>query len=183
MTESLRLPYPHSYWVIPGELLAGRYPGSTHPFEASEKLTRLVEVGIRCVINLQEETERNYDGDLFVPYAAELKQIAARFHVEATMIRMPIRDMSIPSHEQMVAILDEIDHSIETDKPVYVHCWGGKGRTGTVVGCYLARHGIATDWETLRKIQSLRRRVPDWKQESPQSLEQFAMVRSWKVGE
>ena len=26
-------------------------------------------------------------------------------------------------------------------RKVYVHCWGGVGRTGTVVGCYLVRQG------------------------------------------
>jgi protein-tyrosine phosphatase len=181
--EPLQLPFLHSYWVVPGILLAGRYPGSKNSFEATEKLTRLVHTGIRRVINLQEEKERDYEGDLFVPYAHELKTIAATYHTETTMVRMPIRDMSVPTREQMVAILDEIDRSIAKEMPVYVHCWGGKGRTGAVVGCYLARHGIATDWEALRKIKSLRRGVPDWKQESPQSPEQFAMVRSWKVGE
>jgi protein-tyrosine phosphatase len=34
----------------------------------------------------------------------------------------------------MVRILNQIDMCIKYDKPVYVHCWGGKGRTGTVIG-------------------------------------------------
>ena len=46
-------------------------------------------------------------------------------------------------------ILDEIDGAILNGKTVYVHCLGGIGRTGTVVGCYLVRHGIAAGGKAL----------------------------------
>ena len=180
---SNRLPFPHSYWVVPGKLLAGNYPGSKDPAEMRQKINGLIEVGIRRVINLQEENERDFAGDLFMPYATELQSIAGVQNLQATMVRMPIRDMDVPSREQMRAILDEIDRSIAQNLPVYIHCWGGKGRTGTVVGCYLVRHGFATEWDALRKIKSLRRGVPSWRANSPQSPEQFALVRSWRVGE
>lgn len=180
---ALPLPFPHSYWVIPGKLLAGHYPGSSDPIEAHRKLIGLVEAGIRRVVNLQEADERNYFGEPFVPYERELHRIAAERNTEATMIRMPIRDLSVPSREEMRAILDEIDRSIGQNRPVYVHCWGGLGRTGTAVGCYLARHGIATGWDALRKIKSLRRGTPDWRASSPQTESQFAMVRGWSKGE
>ena len=98
---------------------------------------------------------------LFVPYEQELQLLAVERQMQITMARMPIRDMDVPSQEEMRAILDEIARCMAKDLPVYVHCWGGKGRTGTVVGCYLARHGIATGWDALRKIKSLRRGVPD----------------------
>ncbi len=39
---------------------------------------------------------------------------------------------------------------------VYVHCWGGVGRTGTVIGCVLADAGLSFDKITTR-IASLRR--------------------------
>ena len=175
---SPKLPFPHSYWVVPGRLLAGNYPGSKDPTEMRQKLTGLVDVGIRRVINLQEENERDFAGDLFVPYATEFQSIGVARNTQASMVRMPIQDMGVPSREQMRAILDEIDQLMTQNLPVYVHCWGGKGRTGTVVGCYLARHGIATDWDALRKIKSLRRGIPNWRTNSPQSPEQFAMVRS-----
>ncbi len=183
MMTSPQRPFPHSYWVVPGKLLAGHYPGSQDPEERWQKLIGLIEVGIRRIINLQEENERDYVGELFAPYATELRRIAAARNVDATMIRMPIRDMSVPSHVEMRAILDEIDRSIAQNLPVYVHCWGGIGRTGSVVGCYLARHGIATNWDVVRKIKSLRRGVPDWRANSPLCPDQLALVRSWQGGE
>ncbi len=179
----LPTPFPNSYWVVPGKLLAGHYPGSRDPAAARQKLAGLIDVGIRRVVNLQEQDERDYAGNPFVSYERELQRLAAERMVQATMIRMPIRDMGVPPREEMRAILDEVDRSIEQNLPVYVHCWGGKGRTGTVVGCYLARHGIATGWDALRKIKSLRRGVPDWRESAPQSPSQYSMVRSWQTGE
>ncbi|WP_374108489.1 hypothetical protein [Nostoc sp. XA010] len=33
--------------------------------------------------------------------------------------------------------LPPIDRALNGQEKVYVHCWGGIGRTGIVVGCYL----------------------------------------------
>ena len=63
------VPFPRSYWVIPGKLLAGFYPGSKDPKEATTKLTALINSGIRHIINLMEPDERDLPGHRFVPYA------------------------------------------------------------------------------------------------------------------
>ena len=91
-----------------------------------------------------------------MPYEKMLTEIAHDMDVDVHFVRYPIRDNDVSSIEQMVAILDTIDHAISSELPVYVHCWGGVGRTGTVVGCYLARHGIATGQECLAKIMYFR---------------------------
>ena len=51
----------------------------------------------------------------------------------------------------MSDILDAIDAALRDGKTVYVHCWGGVGRTGTVIGCWLVRHGKTGD-EALSQI-------------------------------
>ena len=56
--------------------------------------------------------------------------------------RHPIPDVSVPAGPGEVAfILDAIDAAPSNGKSFYVHCWGGVGRTGTVIGCWLVRHG------------------------------------------
>jgi protein-tyrosine phosphatase len=82
----------------------------------------------------------------------------------------------------MKAILDHIDRAITYEKMVYVHCWGGIGRTGTVVGCYLVRHGLSGP-EALERLQILRRETAKWWRSSPETDEQRAMILSWQIGE
>jgi protein-tyrosine phosphatase len=83
----------------------------------------------------------------------------------------------------MKTILDVIDSQLAQQRPVYVHCWGGRGRTGTVVGCYLARHGIALGEEALDQIRHMRREEETADKPSPETDSQCNMVREWKQGE
>jgi protein-tyrosine phosphatase len=78
----------------------------------------------------------------------------------------------------MKQILDEIDAQLAAGRPVYVHCWGGKGRTGTVIGCYLIRHHLATRDTVFDRIAWLRRDIRPY-QISPETEEQYEFVRSW----
>ena len=176
-------PFARSYWVIPNKLLAGCYPGSEYPVEGSQRLKGLLNCGIRFVVNLMEEHETNYYGDGFIPYEKSLIVMGKELGIEVQCMRFPIPDMSVPSKKQIINILDTIDESIERDTPVYVHCWGGVGRTGTVVGCYLARHGIAIGKECLTKIKELRQDDPTAYRSSPETGQQAKMVLSWKAGE
>ena len=45
----------------------------------------------------------------------------------------------------MREILDHLRTRLDSGHKVYVHCWGGIGRTGTVVGCHLVEQGMTAD--------------------------------------
>jgi len=149
-------PFPRSYWVIPGKFLAGCYPGAKDPKEATTKLTALINSGIRHVIKLMGPDETDHSGHRFVPYADLMESIAAKMGISVTFDQLPIKDLSVPAEHHMTRILNQIDLCIKHGKTVYVHCLGGIGRTGTVVGCYLVLHGLATGKNVLDMIRELR---------------------------
>jgi len=182
MMQQDELPFSHSYWVLPGKFLAGFYPGSEDPKEADRKFRQLLEAGIVSLINLMEEGEVNYLGSPFIPYQQTLENIASSKGLRVTCQRFPIRDLSIPSIDQMSQILDSIDEALGSGQPVYVHCLGGIGRTGTVVGCYLLRHGLANPENVLQHIADLQKGNPGlYYIRSPETEEQRNFVLEWAM--
>lgn len=126
-----------TYWVEPGRFLAGRYP---------DLIDDLVDAGVTLVVDLTEEGER-------LAYDAPMRRV-----------RVPIADFSCPAPETVNEILDVIDAELAAGGVVYVHCYGGVGRTGTVVGCWLTRH----DQELARLPRP------------PETEEQRQLITSWK---
>lgn len=176
-------PFDRSYWIVPGLLCAGFYPGDREPSKRDEKLGTLLDRGIRHVINLLEEGEVDFCERIFDPYGEALKALAMKRGLEVTISRFPIPDMDIPDRKRMKEVLDDIDCALALGKPVYLHCWGGLGRTGTVAGCWLARHGITRKRATLKKLDDLRKRAANGDLDSPQTATQRRMVMDWKKGE
>ena len=173
--DTPRGPIPDSYWLIPGKLLAGEYPGTYVEADTRAKLARFLDVGIRTFINLTEDRELS-------SYEHILQALSAERGIETTHIRQSIRDYSTPRERaQMVGILETIRNEIAAGRAVYVHCWGGIGRTGTVIGCWLVEQGLTGD-DALRRIAALRRGTPDGRLRSPESDDQCRYVREWAEG-
>jgi hypothetical protein len=170
-------PTSSSYWVVPGLFLAGAYPGHPDPEEHHSRVQALVGAGVRTFVSLMEPDETNYAGDPFVPYA----DLAREFCPELVCVRHPIRDLTAPTKAGMLKILDEIDGHLKAQTPVYVHCWGGVGRTGTVVGCWLLRHGLAEPSDVLDVLMRLRQQDRERRHRmSPETGEQQKFVRQWR---
>ena len=80
----------------------------------------------------------------------------------------------------MVMILDRIDTALDDGENVYVHCWGGSGRTGMVVGCWLRRHGLVDSDTILERMQELRLGDREgWFKSTPNTLEQAEFIVGW----
>jgi predicted protein tyrosine phosphatase len=161
-------PIKHCYWVIPGKLLAGEYPRTMDEQSSKEKIGALIESGVKVFIDLTEEE------DGLLPYSDLIGSV--------THLRFPIRDVSIPkTTETTKVILDTIDQSIKHEEMVYVHCWGGIGRTGLIIGCWLARHGLGGE-KALAQLRELWKLCPKsgWRQ-SPETRDQELYILNWKV--
>lgn len=171
--EGGRRPIPDSYWVRPDRLLAGQYAGARVPALAQRKLRRLLDAGITSFVDLTEAGEA-----WLPPYEPLLRQEASLRGVELRYHRAPIRDMGVPTPEALRATLDYLDAELISGQRVYLHCWGGIGRTGTVVGCHLVRHGLSGE-EALALIARLRRVTPGGRRRSPETEAQRELVLSW----
>jgi hypothetical protein len=179
-------PAKRCYWVLDGLLLAGAYPESPLPEHYGERARVLWAARMRTFINLTEEGETQL-GIPLAPYAAALtaaaadsKQADGRIQ-RPHCLRFPIKDGSVPSKDAMSTILDAIDLSLDSSRAVYVHCLEGMGRTATVVGCWLIRHGLADKSDVLDAIDDLRQADADRRdRRAPETEVQRRFVVDWK---
>jgi protein-tyrosine phosphatase len=81
----------------------------------------------------------------------------------------------------MRAIQDAIARALEAGEVVYVHCWGGVGRTGTVIGCHLVQNETHTGDQALAALKQLRSSTQRAHRVSPETSEQHDMVRGWSA--
>ena len=173
------LPFTRSYSVIPGRFLAGFYPGDRDPSVMRGKLESLLDCGVTHILNLMEPQEKDHAGRSFQAYDGEFRRLAEERGVWALCKRFPIQDLETPSCEAMVRILDWIDAVLTTDAGLYIHCWGGRGRTCTVVGCWLARHGEA---DPLKRLSRLTAHAHRHFGEIPETWQQQRFVQEWTTG-
>jgi protein-tyrosine phosphatase len=121
----------------------------------------VIERGVTLILDLTEEGE-------LTPYLEHVPEGVRH-------VRLPVRDFSTPTREQITEALDLIDAELERGGVVYVHCWAGCGRTGVVVGCWLVRHGAPPQKALARIVET---RGPG----CPQTLEQRLAVLDWRPG-
>jgi protein tyrosine phosphatase (PTP) superfamily phosphohydrolase (DUF442 family) len=172
-TKMSNTPIDDSYWLVPGRLLAGEYPGARTKDEARRKLRSFLDVGVDFFLDLTEE------GEGLEPYAPLLQEEARARDRGVVYRRLPIPDMDTPTTERMSEIQQAIEAALEAGKTVYVHCLGGIGRTGTVLGCYLVEREVSVA-EALAEIQRRRRRTKSGWEKSPQTPAQLDFVKSWR---
>lgn len=177
MMADINRPISESYWVVPGRLLAGEYPGLYTEELTRKRIDAFIEASFQTFIDLTRPDE-------LAPYARILTEQAKAYDVEVAYQRFPIGDFGLPAPEQMNLILDAIDEGLQEGQKIYLHCWGGIGRTGTTVGCYLVRQGM-TGVEALAQLATWWKSVPKSRYylHSPETHEQMKFIRNWTAND
>lgn len=160
----------HGYWVIPGRFLATEYPGAKDREKTQRKLQVLLDAGINSFVDLTEKGEPTRDGSPMLPYDGLLGP-------DVTYRRFPIRDTSVIDDPGYDRILDHIRGELDAGKVVLGHCWGGKGRTGTVVGAWLIDELGLGYPRVIDHMQELRAGSRKGHHEVPDTLEQHDVLR------
>lgn len=153
------MPVPAGYAVSMG-LRAGSYPGTPEAVAALERNGTTVFVDL------------THPSDPLPDYGSWLH--------EARRLGHPIPDMGTPTAGHVMRILDDIDEARAEGGAAYVHCWGGVGRTGTVIGCWLMRHGL-DEGDPIARIAELRAGLAGDRR-SPETSEQTELVLGWRRG-
>jgi hypothetical protein len=165
-------PLPVTYWVVPGRFLAGPQPlviQETSPYQTIETL---VSGGINAFIDLTYPAEMM--GASYKPIIEKMTD-----HPGIRYFNHPIRDFGLPTQEVMRGILDRIKNLLDESCNIYLHCYGGIGRTGTVVGCYLVEQGM-TGNQALEQITELRKDLSWMRVPSPETRSQRDFILNWK---
>ncbi|HQV57980.1 MAG TPA: protein-tyrosine phosphatase family protein, partial [Ilumatobacteraceae bacterium] len=173
------LPWPHdrfvhAYWVRPGSVLAGEYPGDVDPIVAAQRVNLLIDHGVRTFIDLT----RTSDG--LAAYDAVVRNAAAARRLDIRRITHPIPNMGVLDQDGYDRIVASLQDASDRGA-AYVHCWGGIGRTATVVGCLLVDGGMTAN-AAFTQIDQWRAGTRKAGLAAPQTEAQRAVVRARSEG-
>jgi protein-tyrosine phosphatase len=131
----------------------------------TEDLTKITQNNVKNVVVLvsKEELEHYKVPRLLAHYDS----------LHLNVFHSPIVDYGLPSMEQMRAILTFINSKVKAKENVLVHCVGGYGRSGTVMGCYARQYLKKTDEEAITYVRSIRGTS------SIETAEQVDFVKKW----
>lgn len=163
----------HGWWAdAEGRVLAGEYPGHRYdPAATRRNLVRLADAGIGTIIDLTE------DADGLTPYEQELGMLAAERGLTLRRVSHPIRDQSVTTADHYDRIVADINQFLATGRKIFVHCWGGIGRTGTVVGIWHVSRGHDPEG-ALALIKAARRGTRKAERPAPENDDQVNAIRA-----
>jgi len=161
--------FVHAWWVESAKLLAGEYPGHPSPSRARQKVDVLVDAGVRTFLDLTTPADR------LQPYEPLVTAVAEARRLDVRHVSFPIPDLGVVGDDRY----DEVCRVIEDGRRrgvVYVHCWGGVGRTATVIGCVLADEGLSYD-EIVDRLATLRKGSRKAHRRAPEMPVQHDLIR------
>jgi len=133
-----RVLHRRRWWSrVDDHILLGALPLKSH-------VPELVAEGVRAVVNTCEE----YAGPVEAYGEAGIEQL-----------RLPTVDFVAPTLENVERGVEFINHHVSRGETVYVHCKAGRGRSATIVLCYLIASANLTPQEAQKHLKEKRPQV------------------------
>lgn len=177
-------------WIIPDRVILGRFPyiepsRCPDPEMGEKHLRALVDHRVTTFVCLQDELGPQtamtdpvaHGGGLFHPYLPRVKELA---DYEPLFLFEGIVDKDVPTLDRLVATVARCHELVERGERLYIHCWGGRGRAGTVGACLLAsmyRDQGMTGEEVLLRVQKAYDAREDDDRKSPETEAQRDLIR------
>ncbi|KAK1430370.1 hypothetical protein QVD17_13051 [Tagetes erecta] len=108
---------------------------------------RLKELGVCGVVTLNESYETLVPTSLYHAHGIDHLVIPTRDYLFA------------PSYDDICKAVEFIHENASAGKATYVHCKAGRGRSTTIVLCYLVKHKQMTPGAAYEYVKSIRPRV------------------------
>jgi protein-tyrosine phosphatase len=193
-------PSDESNWVLPDVLLVGAFPGVPDDDENWELITSILGLGVTTFVCLQdeysdeapEEDWRYERNGAIRPYFRDVREIVKQveeadpdefpnIHITSSdlhFIHFPIIDCDIGEDDAVYGLAVDLVERLAKGEVIYLHCWGGHGRTGSLVCIMLhLMYGLSAK-DSMERCQFVHdlRRVP-MEVSSPQKPSQRNQVR------
>ena len=143
--------YMNFSWLIENELAGHR------GIQSDEHLQFLKSKGVKALIRMTMRARVT---------PAEIKKYGMLDY------HLSIPDMSAPSQDDILKMIDFIEQCLAENKPVGVSCDGGYGRTGCLLSCYFISKGMDAA-EAVRHVKD-KRPGSILTDEQDQAVQQFA---------
>ncbi|ELR21385.1 uncharacterized protein ACA1_183190 [Acanthamoeba castellanii str. Neff] len=147
LTRDMSGPTPYSNWVVRGCLLVGAYPLKPYMTEAILKQGTRPLHWVTVFVCLMEESEFGKHGKHYFDVAKSMLDSRPSDFVQKSQelryVHHPIPDRMIGSDDATLVLVEKILAFLRAGEMVYIHCYGGHGRTGIFASVLLGRiHGI-----------------------------------------
>lgn len=168
--------------------MAGAYPGLLEDQRNDQQLKCILNKGIDTFVCLQAEVDDEIPeeewraGNGLRPYFADAKRLSKK---DLIWRHLPIIDGGAADDDVMEALVCDLLDDVRAGRVLYVHCWGGHGRTGIVVCLILAvLYGISAV-EAFKRVQACHdTRIEPQGVKSPTTVVQRSQVKrlllKWK---
>jgi protein-tyrosine phosphatase len=128
-------PTDYCHWLIYDHILVGAYPytkNRTSKIYVSDRLNHLrtlITLDLDVYVSLVEDHEIKKYGD-YTKIVGEQKS-------NTLFLSLPTPDNGVASDKEVSYLVNQIYHLYLCGKKIYIHCWGGHGRTSVISACLL----------------------------------------------